>query len=698
MHIEELDGDDILAISTHLYPNFDTEQLRSMILFNFELHNEVVVKHSFGRIGAPWEFNLRDLMRWLDLLHTDLGLNKLGDPIEHLASLYVQRFRTASDRRSARELFKRSFPGAASSEPRMMTTITANHVRIGHAVMPREPASELQSHRLALLQSQLPVLEALIDCVQKKWLSILVGPTGSGKTSVVRLVAQFAGARLEEFQMNSGTDTMDLIGTFEQFDPSTRTRSALAALVREAHRLSEQVAARSHSRYASFLTAQGTLKAALGSSQSSPSSELLSAALEDVRNATGDVSDEVFRTTLENAVAVVTEMTQNTQDAQKSTGRFEWIDGPLLRALQEGHWLMLDNANLCSASVLDRLNSLFEPNGCLVISERGVVDGKVPVIRPHPNFRVFMCLDPRHGELSRAMRNRGIEIALLPKTDSTSHDLDSLAILSGCTRTQSLIPSRSTQDELMEAAIQAQLTQRAILTADMLPDSKGASQRRAAAWAASQLPLQNSSLASTALPLYLAGAGEHGSPAAASLLVRLSSSRALALALQVLQRCFPSASGNSLSLLQEVVSSGRLSIRLGSVFDKTWSTLVVSRRNLLTDLRSTYDTMTTSLIFSSRTVCPLRCSLTFCWWLCSTVKRLGVSSSQPRQSDSTTSASSNAPPGSAAPQRCTTKIRLLPQSATSTRSSWRSATRWSRLCRVKQPRPAARLLCAGLPF
>ncbi|KAI3483941.1 hypothetical protein L1887_53097 [Cichorium endivia] len=109
----------------------------------------------------------------------------------------------------------------------------------------------------------------------------------------------------------------------------------------------------------------------------------------------------------------------------------------------------------------------------------------------------------------------------------------------------------------MEAAIQAQLTQRAILTADMLPDSKGASQRRAAAWAASQLPLQNSSLASTALPLCLAGAGEHGSPAAASLLVRLSSSRALALALQVFQRCFPSASGNSLSLLQEVVSSDK---------------------------------------------------------------------------------------------------------------------------------------------
>ncbi|KAI3483940.1 hypothetical protein L1887_53096 [Cichorium endivia] len=338
--------------------------------------------------GGPGEFAWRDAAfltamqqgEWVLLDEMNLAsqtvLEGLNSCLDHRGTVYVPELGRSFAKHPDFRIFaaqnphhqgggrkglpKSSFPGAASSEPRMVSTVTANHVRIGHAVMPREPSSELQSHRLALLQSQLPVLEALIDCVQKKWLSILVGPTGSGKTGVVRLVAQLAGARLEEFQMNSGTDTMDLIGTFEQFDPSTRTRSALAALVREAHRLSEQVAARSHSRYASFLTAQGTLKAALDSSQSSPSSEVLSAALEDVRNATDDVSDEVFRTTLENAVAVVTEMTQNTQDAQKSTGRFEWIDGPLLRALQEGHWLMLDNANLCSASVLDRLNSLFE--------------------------------------------------------------------------------------------------------------------------------------------------------------------------------------------------------------------------------------------------------------------------------------------------------------------------------------------------
>lgn len=41
-----------------------------------------------------------------------------------------------------------------------------------------------------------------------------------------------------------------------------------------------------------------------------------------------------------------------------------------------------------SASVLDRLNSLLEPNGSLTITERGVIDGQSVTIKPHPNFRL----------------------------------------------------------------------------------------------------------------------------------------------------------------------------------------------------------------------------------------------------------------------------------------------------------------------
>eukprot|EP00976_Prorocentrum_cordatum_P082400 1184802-Prorocentrum_minimum.AAC.1 len=53
-----------------------------------------------------------------------------------------------------------------------------------------------------------------------------------------------------------------------------------------------------------------------------------------------------------------------------------------------------------------------EPGGCLLVSECGLVDGTPRVVYPHPNFRIFLSLDPAYGEVSRAMRNRGIEIFL----------------------------------------------------------------------------------------------------------------------------------------------------------------------------------------------------------------------------------------------------------------------------------------------
>jgi hypothetical protein len=73
--------------------------------------------------------------------------------------------------------------------------------------------------------------------------------------------------------------------------------------------------------------------------------------------------------------------------------------------------VVLENANLCASSVLDRLNSLCESDGILTLSERGPVSGMIEKITPHPNFRLFMTLNPQYGELSRAMRNRGVELS-----------------------------------------------------------------------------------------------------------------------------------------------------------------------------------------------------------------------------------------------------------------------------------------------
>ena len=62
----------------------------------------------------------------------------------------------------------------------------------------------------------------------------------------------------------------------------------------------------------------------------------------------------------------------------------------------------MENVNLCSPAILDRLNGLLEPNGELTLGEKGVDNsGALLTVKPHPNFRLFFTMDPQRGEISR---------------------------------------------------------------------------------------------------------------------------------------------------------------------------------------------------------------------------------------------------------------------------------------------------------
>ena len=82
--------------------------------------------------------------------------------------------------------------------------------------------------------------------------------------------------------------------------------------------------------------------------------------------------------------------------------RFEWVDGVLTKAIETGQWVLLDNANLCSATVLDRLNPLLEPGGVLLLNECGTSSGQPRILRPHPNFRLILAQDPRQVQINLA--------------------------------------------------------------------------------------------------------------------------------------------------------------------------------------------------------------------------------------------------------------------------------------------------------
>jgi midasin len=50
---------------------------------------------------------------------------------------------------------------------------------------------------------------------------------------------------------------------------------------------------------------------------------------------------------------------------------FEWCDGSLVKAMKEGCMFLADEISLADDSVLERLNSVLEPERTLIMAEKG---------------------------------------------------------------------------------------------------------------------------------------------------------------------------------------------------------------------------------------------------------------------------------------------------------------------------------------
>jgi len=45
---------------------------------------------------------------------------------------------------------------------------------------------------------------------------------------------------------------------------------------------------------------------------------------------------------------------------------------------------------------------LLEPNGVLELGEKGIdANGHITTIKPHEDFRLFLAMDSKHGNISR---------------------------------------------------------------------------------------------------------------------------------------------------------------------------------------------------------------------------------------------------------------------------------------------------------
>jgi midasin len=192
-----------------------------MVGFNDALARAVVAERRFGRVGSPWEFNLRDVLRWCELVehripHPPAGIASAADSQDAaivgaaaamFPVVYLHRMRTAEDRAATEALFAAFFTGYTSSaSPLPAISTSAGAVHVGVARLERlgttvSQGSTFASSQLVLLREQLPAMEAAAAALSRGWMVALVGPAASGKTAVARSLATLAGATLHEVRL-----------------------------------------------------------------------------------------------------------------------------------------------------------------------------------------------------------------------------------------------------------------------------------------------------------------------------------------------------------------------------------------------------------------------------------------------------------------------------------------------------------------
>ncbi|XP_057678283.1 midasin isoform X2 [Corythoichthys intestinalis] len=438
--VDQLTSQDMEFIGESIFPAIDKEIISKMVEFNDTLFREVSVERRWGQKGSPWEFNLRDIFRWCQLMQADQSPG-FFNPGQHVALVYADKMRTEADKSQVLTVFRKVF--GDELEPYTGSRqfhITPLSLQVGFSVLRRSGGTpDGCDPPLSITHQALRPLESLMKCVEMNWMTILVGPTGSGKTSLVRLLAFLTGNRLRIMAMNSAMDTTELLGGFEQVDIMRPWQHVLesidylVAVVTRRGLMSLDVSIQDTELLLQTwaLFCHWLKEEKLESSERAINSEALNK-LEVIILLLQKLNTKLRVLTdmskLEMDFMQLKEMMSKLQDCW-TNGGFEWLDGMLIQALQAGDWLLLDNVNFCSASVLDRLNALLEPGGSLTVNERGVIDGKTPTITPHPNFRLFLIMDPAHGELSRAMRNRGVEVYIPGENDGVSWDTFDLKTL-----------------------------------------------------------------------------------------------------------------------------------------------------------------------------------------------------------------------------------------------------------------------------
>ena len=280
-------------------------------------------------------------------------------------------------------------------------------------------------------------------CIATQEPVLLVGPTGSGKTSFCQYLSLLLRMSLHIVNCHEHTETADFLGGLRP----VRNKAALRQRFDDAVVVALQAAASVCWPLPASLPEGMTVERTDGCGDAEADADVNADNGADKASATQPPAREHVRVVVKSSTpvddvaaavkkvcAAVASPPKDETDAASANAEaraevaslakavaaacghaqalFEWKDGPLITAMKSGDIFLLDELSLAEDAVLERLNSVLEPSRSLLLAEKG--GSATEEVVAAEDFRFIATMNPGGDfgkrELSPALRNRFTEI------------------------------------------------------------------------------------------------------------------------------------------------------------------------------------------------------------------------------------------------------------------------------------------------
>ena len=293
---------------------------------------------------------------------------------------------------------------------------SSKNFRIGKFQLTKNSTSTLKSFSSLSKMENLFCLESIMGCVENAFPALITGQDSNGQVELIKQLAVITGHDVHVINLNSSTDVLDLFGKYSNFDPNALISECCKRIgnVMKKHFRSQQTPRKVADKLLMGLICLETCS-------NIELFEKFTQILENIQK----FSELIFESEIESIQRVV-----KACSIERKLNNFVWENSVLLDSVQNGHWLILQNVDLCSCAVLDRLNSLLEPGGKLTLGELSSNEsGEIQSFSPHEEFRIFLTSSKRiemenTDAVSSAMYNRCVLINIHSQENNNETVLD----------------------------------------------------------------------------------------------------------------------------------------------------------------------------------------------------------------------------------------------------------------------------------